>query len=114
MPKATKKHRYATIAPHPVRTAPRDAAWADSPEAVVAGCLASRGVLERRRGCPEAAEALGAACVILRDRGFSWPEIGRACGLMTHSRVFDMHRAYVARLFAEDRETTKEAVCLSK
>lgn len=37
MPNATKKHRYAKIAPHPVRTAPRDAAWADSPEAVVAG-----------------------------------------------------------------------------
>jgi hypothetical protein len=104
MPRATKKkHAYATIARHPVRSKPRPTAWRGTAEEVVHDCFTSRGVPFGEIKSPRSLDATGAAIMILHERGMSHTEIPRHVWMACHSSTYRALQMFTARLFAEDR-----------
>lgn len=104
MPPATKKkHAYAKVARRPVRSKPRPTAWRGTAEEVVRDCFGSRGVPLGEIKTPRSQDALGAAILILRERGMSQCEIPPFVGMACHGSTRYALRAYTDRLFAEDR-----------
>lgn len=80
-------------------------AWRDRPSDVVRQCLSSRGLsagsLPSGRRTRRHVLAMGAACVVLRDRGMSWPDIARLFGRRSHSSMHHAHAAYCRELWGD-------------
>lgn len=81
----------------------RTRAWELTALEVIAHCYASRRVTLGSRRTRPAMDAAGAAILILRDRGYSFPEIKRALGWPSHGTVIRVLHVFTARLHAEDR-----------
>lgn len=81
------------------------AVWRDSAAEVMRQCLSSRGLssdhLPSGRRTRRHVLAMGAACVILRDRGMSWPEIARLFGRRSHSSMHHAYLMYRSELWGE-------------
>jgi len=82
-----------------------------TPAQIVADCFASRGLhpslafRAHGRGSGQRAVCLarGAAAMILRERGYSYPEIARLMERNSHSTIHNAHGRYVEELFRDDR-----------
>lgn len=104
MPPATKKkHAYAKVARRHFIPKPRDLPERGLLRDLVTDCLWSRGVPLGERRTRRCMEAYGAAILILREHGYSLPEIARAIGFGSHSGIALCLEKFAAKLHAEDR-----------